>query len=89
MDEKIQYYEGVYVDEFPTGPYFRDKFSRIPSNLRYDYTFNYNDLIDISRTKLTVGANSKLSLNFNTLDLNINLGSGLSWDATNLNQINI
>ena len=45
-EEKIQYYEGVYVDEFPTGPYFRDKFSRIPSNLRYDYTFNYNDLID-------------------------------------------
>jgi len=44
-EEKIQYYEGVYVDEFPIGPYFRDKFNRIPSNLRYDYTFNYNKLI--------------------------------------------
>ena len=45
-EEKIQYYEGVYVDEFPIGPYFRDKFNRIPSNLRYDYTFNYHKLID-------------------------------------------
>ena len=45
-EEKIQYYEGVYVDEFPTGPYFRDKFNTIPSNLRYDYTFNYNKLIE-------------------------------------------
>jgi len=45
-EEKIQYYEGVYVDEFPLGPYFRDKFNRIPSNLRYDYTFNYHKLID-------------------------------------------
>ena len=44
-EEKIQYYEGVYVDEFPLGSYFRDKFNRIPSNLRYDYTFNYNKLI--------------------------------------------
>ena len=45
-EEKIQYYEGVYVDEFPLGTYFRDKFNRIPSNLRYDYTFNYNKLIE-------------------------------------------
>ena len=45
-EEKIQYYEGVYVDEFPTGPYFRDKFNKIPSNLRYDYSFNYDKLID-------------------------------------------
>ena len=45
-EEKIQYYEGVYVDEFPTGPYFRDKFNKIPSNLRYDYAFNYDKLID-------------------------------------------
>ena len=45
-EEKIQYYEGVYVDEFPTGPYFRDKFNRIPSNIRYDYTFNYKELIE-------------------------------------------
>ena len=45
-EEKIQYYEGVYVDEFPTGPYFRDKFNKIPNNLRYDYTFDYNKLIE-------------------------------------------
>ena len=45
-EEKIQYYEGVYVDEFPIGPYFRDKFNKIPSNIRYDYSFNYNKLIE-------------------------------------------
>jgi len=45
-EEKIQYYEGVYADEFPIGPYFRDKFNKIPSNLRYDYTFNYSKLIE-------------------------------------------
>ena len=44
-EEKIQYYEGVYVDEFPIGPYFRDKFNRIPSHLRYDHPFNYDELI--------------------------------------------
>ena len=27
-EEKIQYYEGVYADEFPIGPYFRDQFKR-------------------------------------------------------------
>jgi len=45
-EEKIQYYEGVYVDEFPTGAYFRDKFNRIPSNLRYEYNFDYIKLLD-------------------------------------------
>ena len=50
-EEKIQYYEGVYVDEFPIGPYFRDKFNTIPSNLRYDYTFKYNKLIEVSHPK--------------------------------------
>jgi len=49
-EEKIQYYEGVYVDEFPIGPYFRAKFDKVPSNLRYDYTFNYNKLIDYLTT---------------------------------------
>ena len=44
-EEKIQYYEGVYVDEFPIGPYFRDKFNKLPSNIRYDYSFNY-DVVD-------------------------------------------
>ena len=44
-EEKIQYYEGVYVDEFPLGPYFRDKFNKIPSHIRYGYTFNYTKLI--------------------------------------------
>jgi len=46
MREEIKYYEGVYVDEFPIGPYFRDKFKTIPNNLRYDYSFNYNRLIE-------------------------------------------
>ena len=45
-EEKIQYYEGGYVDEFPIGPYFRDKFNSIPSSLRYDYSFNYKELIE-------------------------------------------
>lgn len=45
-EEKIQYYEGVYADEFPVGPYFRDKFNSIPSSLRYDYSFNYKELIE-------------------------------------------
>ena len=45
-EEKIQYYEGVYVDEFPMGAYFRDKFNRIPSNLRYEYNFDYIKLLD-------------------------------------------
>jgi len=45
-EEKIQYYEGGYPDEFPIGPYFRDKFNSIPSSLRYDYSFNYKDLIE-------------------------------------------
>jgi ATP-dependent 26S proteasome regulatory subunit len=45
-EEKIQYYEGVYVDEFPVGPYFRDKFNRVPSSLRYEYNFNYIKLLD-------------------------------------------
>ena len=44
-EEKIQYYEGVYVDEFPIGPYFRDKFNKLPSNIRYDYSFNYDKLL--------------------------------------------
>ena len=45
-EEKIQYYEGVYVDEFPTGAYFRDKFNKVPSNLRYEYNFDYVKLLD-------------------------------------------
>jgi ATP-dependent 26S proteasome regulatory subunit len=45
-EEKIQYYEGSYADEFPVGPYFRDKFNSIPSSLRYDYAFKYDELID-------------------------------------------
>ena len=44
--EIIQYYEGSYADEFPMGPYFRDKFNTIPSSLRYDYSFNYKSLLD-------------------------------------------
>ena len=46
QEEKIQYYEGSYADEFPVGPYFRDQFNTIPSSLRYDYTFQYKELID-------------------------------------------
>ena len=49
-EEKIQYYEGVYVDEFPTGPYFRDKFNTIPNTLRYDYSFNYHRLVEYLTT---------------------------------------
>tara|TARA_R100000900_G_scaffold131174_1_gene107367 strand:- start:1127 stop:2179 length:1053 start_codon:yes stop_codon:yes gene_type:complete len=44
-EEKIQYYEGAYADEFPIGPYFRDQFNVVPSSLRYDYSFNYKELI--------------------------------------------
>ena len=39
QEEKIQYYEGAYADEFPVGPYFRHHFNTIPSSLRYDYSF--------------------------------------------------
>ena len=45
-EEKIQYYEGAYADEFPMGPYFRDQFNTVPSSLRYDYPFNYKKLIE-------------------------------------------
>ena len=45
-EEKIQYYEGAYADEFPVGPYFRDRFNVVPSSLRYDYSFNYKELIN-------------------------------------------
>jgi len=45
-EEKIQYYEGVYVDEFPIGPYFRDKYNKIPSHIRYEYNFDYDKLVD-------------------------------------------
>ena len=45
-EETLQYYEGVYVDEFPIGPYFRDKFNKIPSNVRYDYSFNYDEIVE-------------------------------------------
>jgi|TARA_R110001592_G_scaffold251328_3_gene513995 hypothetical protein len=44
--EVIQYYEGSYADEFPVGPYFRDKFNTTASSLRYDYSFNHKSLID-------------------------------------------
>ena len=43
-EEKIQYYEGAYADEFPMGPYFRDKLSAIPSTIRYDYPFDYQKI---------------------------------------------
>ena len=43
--ETIQYYEGAYADEFPMGPYFRDKMNTIPSSLRYDYSFNYEKIL--------------------------------------------
>ena len=46
QEEKIQYYEGAYADEFPIGPYFRDQFNTVPSSLRYDYPFNYKKLIE-------------------------------------------
>ena len=49
-EEKIQYYEGGYVDEFPTGPYFRDKFNTIPSSLRYGHSFSYEETIEYLRT---------------------------------------
>jgi len=44
-NETIRYYEGAYADEFPVGPYFRDRFNAVPSSLRYDYSFNHVDLI--------------------------------------------
>ena len=44
-EEKIQYYEGAYADEFPMGPYFRDKINAIPSSLRYDYPFDYQKIL--------------------------------------------
>jgi hypothetical protein len=44
-EEKIQYYEGAYADEFPIGPYFRDKMNVIPSSLRYDYPFDYQKIL--------------------------------------------
>jgi len=46
QEEKIQYYEGSYADEFPVGPYFRDQFNTIPSSLRYDYSFKYKELLE-------------------------------------------
>lgn len=46
QEEKIQYYEGAYADEFPVGPYFRHQFNTIPSSLRYDYSFKHKELID-------------------------------------------
>ena len=49
-EEKIQYYEGVYVDEFPTGAYFRNKHNKIPSNIKYEYNFEYNKLLDYLTT---------------------------------------
>jgi len=49
-EEKIQYYEGSYVEEFPIGPYFRDKFNTIPNTLRYDYSFKYGKLFDYLTT---------------------------------------
>ena len=45
-EEKIQYYEGAYADEFPMGPYFRDKINAIPSSLRYDYPFDYQKILN-------------------------------------------
>ena len=45
-EEKIQYYEGSYADEFPVGPYFRHEFNSIPSSLRYDYAFDYGELLN-------------------------------------------
>ena len=36
----------MYVDEFPIGPYFRDKYNKIPSHIRYEYNFDYNKLLD-------------------------------------------
>ena len=51
-EEKIQYYEGSYADEFPVGPYFRDKINAIPSSVRFDYTFNYSELLKYLTTSL-------------------------------------
>ena len=45
-EEKIQYYEGTYADEFPIGPHFRDKYNKLPSHVRYDYTFDCIKLLD-------------------------------------------
>ena len=44
-EEKIQYYEGAYADEFPVGPYFRDKIGAIPSSVRFDYPFDYQKIL--------------------------------------------
>lgn len=49
-EEKIQYYEGVYPDEFPLGPYFRHKFNTIPSSLRHEHPFNYKKIIEYIKT---------------------------------------
>jgi len=46
QEEKIQYYEGAYADEFPVGSYFRHQFNKIPSSLRYDYPFQHKELIN-------------------------------------------
>lgn len=43
--ENIRYYEGAYADEFPMGPYFRDKLGVIPSTIRYDYPFDYQKIL--------------------------------------------
>ena len=45
-EEKIQFYEGAYADEFPIGAYFRYQFNTIPSSLRYDYSFKYKELLE-------------------------------------------
>ena len=49
----------------------------------------YNELIDISRTKLEAGKDEKLAINFNTLDLNIQLGPGLIWDKNQKNMLRV
>lgn len=68
MREKIQYYEGSYADEFPIGPYFRDKFNSIPSSLRYGYSFQYEELIEYIKTNqfLTQIAQYEISGDKNT-----------------------
>ena len=54
-EEKIQYYEGAYADEFPMGPYFRDKLSAIPSTIRYDYPFDYQKILKYFTESLYLG----------------------------------
>ena len=44
-EENIRYYEGAYADEFPVGPYFRDKINAIPSTIRFDYAFDYQKIL--------------------------------------------